>query len=89
MDKVNLYLRRFDPCPRFLLEGMEHPQGVSELHCIDNAKCIASVSECDFKDASTHPLEGFGGIGFPAPRSDRQRLSSILLNLKRKCLEIA
>ena len=88
MDKVNLYLRRFDPCPRFLLEGMDDPQGVSELHCINNAKCIASVSDRDFKDASTHPLEGLGVIGFPAPRSDRQSLSSILLNLKRKRLKI-
>ena len=89
MDKVNLYLRRFDPCPRFLLEGMDHPQGVPELHRINNAKCIASVSERDFKDAPTHSLEWLGGIGFPAPRSDRQRLSSILLNLKRKRLKIA
>ena len=68
---------------------MDHPQGVSELHRIDNAKCIASVSERDFEDASTHPLEGLGGIGFPASGGDRQRLSSILLNLKRKCLKIA
>ena len=89
MDKVNLYLRRFDPCPRFLLEGMEHPQSVSELHCIDNAKCIASVSERYFEDPSTHPLEGLGGVGFPASRSDRQSLSSILLNLKSKRLKVA
>ena len=41
LDEINALLRRFDPCFRFLLEGMDHQQIMINLNRIHHPKGIA------------------------------------------------
>ena len=58
-------LRRPDALRRFLLEGVQHPDILPELHGVGDAVRIAALRKCDLEPAQPSPCRGFAISAFP------------------------
>ena len=50
-DDDDLVLRRLDPRLRFLLEGVENPKGIANLHGVNGAEGVTAILQRDLEDA--------------------------------------
>ena len=69
-------LRRLDPGFRFFLEGMDDPQFIADLRCIDDAECIRPVPEDDFKYPASQPCKRFRIVRLPSAAMVSERSAS-------------
>jgi uncharacterized protein (DUF433 family) len=77
-----------DALRRFLLKGMYYPQIKSELHGVNDAKRIASMGQCNFKDSGPQTLQRLNDVGLPALRCNRQGRQADDLSFLGKPVEI-
>jgi hypothetical protein len=66
-------LWRFDALRRFLLERMQHPNFIADLHGIHETECITPQLQRDLKDSGAKAFERFGNIGIAALGGNGER----------------
>ena len=68
---------------------MDDPKRITDLHDIDDPKCIASVLQRYLKNTATKSLQWLGLVGFSTLRSHSERSQRFLSCRERKLLEVA
>lgn len=71
--RSDLPFRRLAALRRFFLEGMDHPDMIAQLHCVNDPKGVARERQGYFQDTRAEPLQGLGYIGFATFGCDGER----------------
>ena len=88
LNQIDFVLRGLDALRRFLLEGMNNPNLIANLHSIDDTKGIAAERQCDFKDAGAETFERLGNVGLAALCRDGQSVEADGLSLDGELLKV-